>query len=143
MLRHHISSTHATRVATKVGQKNPSVAFPNEITGSDSVFFRVVSGIQVVVNLVTERHRMAVPVRNGPLGVANVVVEHHSVPFTSSHHLVVMVGETLIFFHEITDGETVANGGGVVDVCYTCTGHCRVIDQLIEGILSLGWNLFL
>ena len=96
-----------------------------------------------MANLIAKRHRVIVFIGNRPFGIANVVVKHHTVPFTSCHLLIVIVGETLVFLHETTDSEAVAYSRRIVDMSHTGTGYRRIIDQLIEGILCFGGNLFL
>ena len=94
-------------------------------------------------HLKAKRHGVVVLVGNRPLGVTNMVVLHDTVPLTTSQHLIIIVGEALVFLHQIINGKTVAHGGGVIYLSHTCTRHSRVIHQLIEGILSLSRYLFL
>ena len=69
-----------------------------------------------------------VAVGDGPLGVTNVVVEHHAVPFAACEVFVVVVGEALVFLHEFVDGEAVAHRGTVVDLCHSGTGYNGIIN---------------
>ena len=57
---------------------------------------------------------MTVLVGDAPTGVADVIVGHHAVPLTSREYLVVIIGEALVFFHQVADGKAVAHCSSVV-----------------------------
>ena len=48
---------------------------------------------------ITETHRMIVLVRDAPFGIADVVVEHHAVPFAVGYYLIIIIRESLVFRH--------------------------------------------
>ena len=70
-----------------------------------------------------------------------MVVEHHTIPLAASHHFIVIIGEPLVLRHEMTDGNTITNSSRIVDMRHAGTSYRRVIDQLIESVLSLNGNL--
>ena len=142
---HHVGGAHAAIAAPKTPQYFPSVKagvyLPlgvDKVDGADGVFLRG-SGKRVeqrIVHLVAEAHGVAVLVGDAPLGVADVVVEHHAVPLPTSQHLIIIVRQPLVFRHEVIDGEAIAHRGGIVYHRYACRGHSGVIDQLVESILG-------
>ena len=95
------------------------------------------------IHLESEGHRVVVLFGDEPLGITDVVVEHHTVPLTASHTFIIIVRQPLVLRHQVVDGQAVAEGGTVVDLRHARTGHRGVIHQLIERILCLGGDLFL
>ena len=94
-------------------------------------------------HFVAERHRVDIPLGDEPLGVADMVGRHHTAPFPASKFLVVIGTQTGVLGHQTADSRTVACRGTVVELRHTGTGHRRVIDQLVEGILHRCGHLFL
>ena len=90
-----------------------------------------------MLHLKTESHGVVVLVGYRPLGIADMIVEHHAVPFSIGNTRVVMLSESAVFIHQCLDGERVAHSGIVVYLSHTGTAHCGIIHQLIEGILHL------
>ena len=86
---------------------------------------------------------MAVLFGDAPLRVADMVVLHHTVPLASCELFVVIIGETLVLFHKVAHGKAVAHRCGIIHHGYAGTCHCRIIHQLIESILGIGWDAFL
>lgn len=78
---HHIVGTHTAFSPAQVWQKNPfgffAIHFPAVSVCRDGVLMRR-SRSNIVVHLETESHRVYILLRNRPLRVADMIVEHHS-----------------------------------------------------------------
>ena len=72
-----------------------------------------------------------------------MIVQHHTIPFSAGHHLIIIVRESPVFLHQIVDGRAVAQSGTVVNLSHPRTCHSGVINQLIKSILSFRRHLLL
>ena len=80
-------------------------------------------------------HRVAILVRDRPLGIADVIIHHHAFPLASCQHIIIIVAQLLVFLHQDLHTEAVAHGGMIVYFCHTSTSHHWIINQLVESIL--------
>ena len=82
-------------------------------------------------------HRVAILVWDRPLGIADMIIHHHAFPLATSQHIIIIVAQLLVFFHQHLHTEAVAHGGMIVYFCHTSTSHHWIINQLVESILLL------